>query len=238
MKRSLLRVATLESGIITTTPATRAFFSANPTFHVNVIKDGNGNLRALFTSTTTGEQLKTSPLTNNAADLRSHWQGRYVRLTTANSVINIWFDRTRCVEMAYDDKSEKSIILCEGTYKGYEYKIISHPMYYAGRCPGAYIALSGKIAGLESYDDFPAGVHWGVSYLGSGEFLGDKKRYVGWDYSHGGDYYGECSKWEGEPEMAEYLSGLKKWTTEEILEEVYSAIDEIVEYDIKDIIIE
>ena len=70
MKKSLLRVATLESGIITTTPATRAFFDANPTFHANIVKDANGDFRAVFTSTTTGNILKTSPLTNDVAELR------------------------------------------------------------------------------------------------------------------------------------------------------------------------
>lgn len=234
MKRSLLRVATLESGIITTTPATRAFFDANPTFHVNVVKDANGDLRAVFTSTTTGECLKTSPLTNDVAALRRQWQGRYVRLTTANSTINIWFDRTKCAEMEYHPsvlRGADKKYLCVGSRKGYDYKIVSY-----GTHPCAYISCEGKIKDLKSYDDFLIPVHGGATYLGD---LGEPtKTYVGWDYAHGGDYLGDDVFYEDDEEMKEYIASKKKWTTEEILEEVYSAIDEIVDSDIKDIIAE
>ena len=236
MKKSLLRVATLESGIITTTPATRAFFDANPTFNVNIIKDENGNLRALFTSTTTGERLKTSPLTNDAADLHRQWQGRYVRLTTANSTINIWFDRTRCVEMEYGPTvlaGKNKRILAQGTRKGYGFVIVSY-----GTHPCAYIALDGKLKGLKSYDDFLPSVHGGATYLGTlGKIVGPKS-YVGWDYAHGGDYLGTDVVYEGDEEMKEYIASKKKWTTEEILEEVYSAIDEVVDSNMKDIVAE
>ena len=233
MKRSLLRVATLESGIITTTPATRAFFCANPTFHVNIVKDDNGDLRAIFTSTTTGKVLKTSPLTNSIEELRRQWEGRYVRITTANSTINIWFDRTRCAKVEYnfnfrDQGNEK--ILCEGSYKGYNYKIVSY-----GTHPCAYIACEGKIKDLKSYNDFLIPVHGGATYFGC---LGTTKLYVGWDYAHGGDYHGTDHIFDGDEEMKSYVDSKKKWTTEEILEEVYSAIDEIVDSDIKDIIAE
>lgn len=234
MKKSLLRVATLESGIITTTPATRAFFDANPTFHVNIVKDDDGKLRAVFTSTTTGERLKTSPLTNVLAELGHQWQGRYVRLTTANSVINIWFDRTCCADMEYVPNvllgTDKKI-LCEGSYKGYEYKIVSY-----GTHPCAYISCEGKIKGLKSYDDFLVPVHGCAIYLGD---LGEPtKTYVGWDYAHGGDYLGDDVVYNGDEEMKEYIASKKRWTTEEILEEVYSAIDQIVDSDIKDIVAE
>lgn len=234
MKKSLLRVATLESGIITTTPATRAFFDANPTFNVNIVKDDDGKLRAVFTSTTTGERLKTSPLTNDIDALRRQWQGRYVRLATANSVVNIWFDRTRCVDMEYGSNvlsgADKKI-LCEGSYKGYEYKIVSY-----GTHPCAYISCEGKIKDLKSYDDFLIPVHGYATYLGT---LGDPaKVYVGWDYAHGGDYLGDDVVYEGDEEMKKYIASKKKWTTEEILEEVYFAIDKIVDSDIKDIVAE
>lgn len=233
MKKSLLRVATLESGIITTTPATRAFFAANPTFNVNVVKDDNGDLRAVFTSTTTGERLKTSPLTNDADVLRHQWQGRYVRLTTANSTINVWFDRTRCADMEYSSHvfaGQGKKLLCEGTYQGYEYKIVSY-----GTHPCAYIACEGKIKDLKSYDDFLVPVHGGATYLGTLGYA--TKTYVGWDYAHGGDYLGTDAIYKNE-EMKKYVASKKKWTTEEILEQVYSAIDEIVNADIKDIIAE
>ena len=75
MKKSLLRVATLESDIITTTPATRAFFDANPTFHVNVVKDANGDLRAVFTSATTGERHLTMTDENGMLSTAASWNG-------------------------------------------------------------------------------------------------------------------------------------------------------------------
>jgi len=234
MKKSLLRVATLESGVLTTTPTTRAFFDANPTFHVNVVKDDNGDFRAVFTSVTTGERLKTSPLTNDIDALRRQWQGRYVRLATANSVINIWFDRTRCVDMGYSPNvisgADKKI-LCEGSHKGYDYKIVSY-----GTHPCAYIACKGKIEGLKSYDDFLPYVHGGATFLDTLD--GSTTIYVGWDYAHDGDYLGDDVFYEDDEEMKEYIASKKKWTTEEILEEVYSAIDQIVDSDIKDIIAE
>lgn len=231
MIHSILRTATLESGIITTTPATRAFFDANPTFHINIVKDGNGDLRAVFTSTTTGETLKTSPLTNDVAALRRQWQGRYVRLTTKNSTINIWFDRTRCADMEYGFltlSGGNKKILCEGTYKGYDYKIVSY-----GTHPCAYIACEGKIKDLESENNFLPYVHGGATYFGD---LGESTNYVGWDYAHGCDYLGSDVIYEDDEEMREYISSKKKWTTEEILREIYSVIDYIDVSDMKDII--
>lgn len=234
MKKSLLRVATLESGIYTTTPATRAFFAANSTFHVNIIKNDKGQICALFTGVDSGKQLLTSPISNDLNELRRQWQGRYVRITTANSVINVWFDRTRCAKMEYSAVHLTSLdakTLCEGTYKGYEYKIVSY-----GTHPCAYIACTGKLKNLKSYDDFMVEVHGGATYLG--DLDEGVQTYVGWDYAHGMDYLGMDIPHEVLEEKKRFISSKKKWTTEEILEEVYSAIDDIVKSDIKDIIAE
>lgn len=234
MKKSLLRIATLESAISTTTPATRVFFAANNAFYVNIVKNDNGQLCALFTAIDSGKQLLTSPLSTDINELRRQWQGRYVCLTTANSVISLWFDRTRCAKMEYSAVPLTGMdtkTLCEGNYKGYDYKILSY-----GTHPCAYIACTGKIKDLKSYDDFMVDVHGGATYLG--DLDEGSQTYVGWDYAHGGDYLGTDAIYEFDEDMKKYVASKKRWTTEEILEQVYSAIDEIVDSDIKDIIIE
>ena len=222
MKKSLLRVATLESGIITTTPATREFFARNGEFHISIVKNDAGERFAIFTGTSTGEQLRTSPLTNDIEELCQQWQGRYARITTANSTINIWFDRTKIKEMEYKPERVCSV-LCEGERKGYKFVIVSY-----GTHPCVYIS-GPTIEQLTSYDDFyEVDCHGGATYLGDLTHVDESKtdKYVGWDYAHGSDYIGGM----GYEEIAKKLGiemSFKKWTTEEILSEVYDVIDEI-----------
>ena len=64
------------------------------------------------------------------------------------------------------------------------------------------------------------GVTWFDSYLPNNERYTDGK-WLGWDYAHAGDYFG--NGWND--------TDFKKWTTEEILEEVKSVIAQVKEYE-------
>jgi hypothetical protein len=69
--------------------------------------------------------------------------------------------------------------------------------------------------------------HGGVTWFDY--YLPDNKRYtdgkwLGWDYAHAGDYYGyKCYEWND--------TDSKKWTTEEILEEVKDVIAQVKKYE-------
>lgn len=110
-----------------------------------------------------------------------------------------------------------SEILAHDTYKGYEFAIISlgtHPCAYVGIPEGHRFYR--KEYDHRMFDAIPA--HWGLTYsqMGAAGLMRDKW-VIGWDYSHCVDYAAIPFWGEG-----------KRWTTEEILEEVKAVIDEIV----------
>ncbi|MCM1316396.1 MAG: hypothetical protein NC244_13615 [Alistipes senegalensis] len=70
------------------------------------------------------------------------------------------------------------------------------------------------------YDDIPVECHGGLTYSKSyvnGLFT-DSGWWIGWDYAHDGDYFGD---------MHDDTSCLKKWTTAEIIEEVKKVISQL-----------
>ena len=136
------------------------------------------------------------------------------------------------MEMVYEERKNRlPIVLSRGIYKGYEYVILSLYSH-----PTAYILLdeNHKWYGKD-YFDIPLEVHGGLTYgeKDLGGFLEYSDKYkcenltvirnkwvIGWDYAHYGDYY--YSRFMSE-------TNDKKWTTEEILQEVKKAIDEMIE---------
>ena len=112
-------------------------------------------------------------------------------------------------------------ILDEGTYLGFDYYILN-----LGTHPTAYVKLPKNVY-IPMYD---IRVHGGISYNENYLFLGQNKRiegkFIGWDYSHCDDYTGYEKLFGKEPSNILGLS-YKKWTTEEILEEVESVIEQI-----------
>lgn len=75
-------------------------------------------------------------------------------------------------------------------------------------------------------------VNGGLTYSDN-ELMGIKSEnwFIGWDYAHCGDYYGY------EETMPESIRTYgKKWTTEEIIEECKNAIDQIIDFESKEII--
>lgn len=118
-------------------------------------------------------------------------------------------------QIIYSMSLKKQYIVVKGEYKGCKYAILS-----LGRHPVAYVE---DFLGLGDYCNpllESIVVHGGFTYYGErmSEYS-DNSNYLGWDYGHYGDY---SSIDELLP--PDLKAGGKKWTTEEILEEVYSVI--------------
>lgn len=124
-------------------------------------------------------------------------------------------------QMIYKEHREKEI-LHSGTYKGYNFHIISY-----GTHPCAYVEIP-KLNSSKSEFDECISCHGGVTYTGDLSHVLVPKNpnhwFIGWDYAHSGDYV--CS-----PFPSKYDKYDKKWTTEEILKEVTEVIDQIIKLD-------
>ena len=117
-------------------------------------------------------------------------------------------------------------ILFEGKYMGYQFYIMN-----LGTHPTAYVEIpeTSKLFGkdyFEIYDmETDIDVHGGLTYSRDHLFGGEKhKWFIGWDYAHAGDYAGYSEKY---PELSRLSIYDKKWTTEEIFEDVVSVIQQI-----------
>jgi len=127
-------------------------------------------------------------------------------------------------EMVYINE-EKREWLDHSEYKGYEYVIMSlgtHPTAYVG-IPSAEANDLFREEDLEESDSI--NVHGGITYENSyildenkNEY-GNDKWWIGWDYAHLYDYMPDN----------DYSQYRKKWTTEEILRDVKSVIDQIID---------
>lgn len=108
-------------------------------------------------------------------------------------------------------------ILYQGIYNGYKFKIIS-----LGTHPCAYVMIpKGHLYYGKQYDDIDLECHYGITF--SGKLKGDKINWwIGWDYTHSGDFYFHKISLVGSG------SNDKKWTTEEIFEEVKEVIDNLI----------
>lgn len=123
-------------------------------------------------------------------------------------------------------------ILDEDIYDNYRYMIISYGIY-----PCAYVELpkGHKYYGKDIYnlDDLPIKIrcHGGITHSEDGLFLLEHKHHrdgywIGWDYNHYNDYHA----YNIDPAKADRIFRCnKKWTTEEILEEVKNVIDQLGE---------
>lgn len=118
-------------------------------------------------------------------------------------------------EMVYS-RNHQQEILDEGDYFGVHYVILN-----LGTHPTAYIENIFGINDIWS-EDIDCPVHGGFTYEGapywrkedSGQF------WIGWDYAHCWDYMGYYDT----DDTSTYLKSLKKWTTEEIQQEVKGII--------------
>lgn len=114
-------------------------------------------------------------------------------------------------------------VLLEGTYKGYQFYILNlgtHPTAYVEIPRGNKLFRKGY---MEIYDmGIDIDVHGGLTY--ADDHLQDIKEntwFIGWDYAHCFDYYG------GYVIASNLNEKSKKWTTEEIFEDVVKAIEQI-----------
>lgn len=126
-------------------------------------------------------------------------------------------------QMIYQ-KDRKTELLHKGNYKGYNYYILN-----LGTHPTAYIEIpKGHKLYQKDYDDIYINVHGGLTY--SDDILMGKKSenwFIGWDYAHYKDYAGF---YEDLPNFVKNYN-LKKWTTEEIIEECKNGIEQIILYE-------
>lgn len=110
-------------------------------------------------------------------------------------------------------------ILHQGSYKGYNFYIISFGCY-----PCAYVEIpeNSKFYGLDYYD-IDIDVHGGLTY--STDHLNRVKEnswFIGWDYAHIDDYTYFDIGW------AVLKDSGKMWTTKEIFENVKDVIDQLI----------
>lgn len=118
-------------------------------------------------------------------------------------------------------------ILMKGTFKNYKFYILN-----LGTHPTAYIEIprTSKLFGKGYNEIYEMGididVHGGLTYSSSKLLSSENSWFIGWDCSHCYDYSGY------EVQMPSSIrTGGKKWTTEEIFDEVCCAIDKLVEID-------
>lgn len=128
--------------------------------------------------------------------------------------------------MVYSTERKREI-LDEGIIDGFHYIILN-----LGWHPTAYVEIPKNHPYYKAgYDDIDIDieVHGGLTY--SGDMGKDGEWYLGWDYAHCEDYFG-CVELYREaldlPEWTPEWTG-KKWTTEEILEDVKTAIRQLKE---------
>lgn len=131
-------------------------------------------------------------------------------------------------EMIYcmDCKSE---ILDTGKYLGFTYYILN-----LGTHPTAYIKIpkTHKYYGID-YNDLDINVHGGLTYSKNKLIINFKELkgwFIGWDYAHYGDYVSWQEKTLSKiKEWGSSKFSNKKWTTQEILEDVKSVCKQLKE---------
>ena len=129
-------------------------------------------------------------------------------------------------EMKYGSKRIIEI-LDKGNFKGFNYYIMSlgtHPTAYI-EIPKEHKLFNKTYYEVHNYIDLE--VHFGLTYSRNYLYIDEKTKlegwFIGWDYAHCDDYTGYEEKLP-----IELRVGGKKWTTEEILEDVKDVIEQII----------
>lgn len=123
---------------------------------------------------------------------------------------------SREIYSAFPSMHSNRKTVAKGLANGYSFEIVSY-----GSHPCAYVDIPRghelyEMNGYSDYEKFPD-VHGGITYAEyANEETGEFWR-VGWDYGHTGDYMSYFAK--NNKAISEKL---KRWTVEEILEEVNS----------------
>ena len=135
----------------------------------------------------------------------------------------------KCKETKRDDimkamkygKDRKCEILDTGWCEGFLYYILN-----LGTHPTAYIRIP-KEHKYYKEENIYLDVHGGITFSNMGICVKDvilEGYWIGWDYGHFGDYAGYEEMYP-----KEFRTGGKKWTTEEIKEEVIAACKQLKE---------
>lgn len=125
-------------------------------------------------------------------------------------------------QMVYS-KNKKREILDSGNCCNYNYYILN-----LGFFPVAYIEIptTHKLY-LKHYDNINIDVHGGLTYSENYLWIDNETKledgwFIGWDYAHYGDYIGYEKMYPIEMQTEE-----KKWTTEEIQQEVLNVCEQL-----------
>ena len=111
-------------------------------------------------------------------------------------------------EMIYT-KDKIPHVLAKGIYKNIEFFVLSMGIH-----PNVYLNVTRtKFDGIH-YDNIPLSVHGGLTFSGT-PCMCLYGYWIGWDYAHSGDY--------------SIMLGGHKWTTEELIADAISAIDDLVD---------
>lgn len=127
-------------------------------------------------------------------------------------------------EMIYS-KDRKVELLDKGTCCGFNCYILN-----LGTHPTAYVEIPKKHKYYQkNYNEIgdAIDVHGGLTYSENNLYIGENQEiegwFIGWDYAHYNDYMGYFDS-----NMIS-LNNLKKWSTEEIREEVYEVCRQLLE---------
>ena len=122
--------------------------------------------------------------------------------------------------MEYKSDIQEAVILDEGTLNGFDYAIVSF-----GNHPAGYVSIPKNHPFYKkSHDDLDIVCHWGLTFSGVSPDVKPPKTgwWIGWDYAHAGDYLGFFER-----VGSKSFEDNKKWTTEEIKEEIQSVIEQL-----------
>lgn len=128
-------------------------------------------------------------------------------------------------EMIY--QAERKIeVLDTGTCLGFFYWILN-----LGTHPTAYVKIPENHKYYQKdYDDIYIKAHGGLTYSRDYLWISESQRsegwFIGWDYAHCYDYAGYEEKL---PEELRFKQNGKKWTTQEIKDEVYKVCEQLNE---------
>ena len=123
-------------------------------------------------------------------------------------------------QMIYSSVRTQPEQLAVGEYKGFDYYVLS-----MGTHPCAYIDVTNTDLNGKDLCVIDLECHGGITYAEESLQTVDKKGwFIGWDYAHYGDYcdfgLGGC--------LDE-----KKWTTQEIYEEVKNVVEQFIKMENK-----
>ena len=125
-------------------------------------------------------------------------------------------------EMIYKPQMHEAEVLESNTYNGFNYTVVSY-----GTHPCCYVEIPQTHPLFKKHYDYDCcqkiDCHGGVTFTDFKDFGDGEKWYIGWDYAH-------CNDYAGYYQAIGHTGGyLKKWTTEEMIQECKNVIDQLHE---------